>query len=80
MSGRQQFELHLVKGKILERREKGKGALKGSRTADLEERANGGGTAIAYGKCIQRFTHAWAAAPLLHPFNTACTLCKEGAY
>lgn len=34
MSGRQQFGLHLVKGKILERGKKGKGALKGSsRTA-----------------------------------------------
>ena len=42
VSGRQQFGLHLVKGKILERGKKGKGALKGSRTAGLEERANGG--------------------------------------
>ena len=50
VSGRQQFELHLVKGKILGRR---KGKEKGLKREEGETNRNGG-RAIAYGKCIQR--------------------------
>ena len=73
VSGRQQFELHLVKGKILRGR-KGKGLKREGRTGRRNEREG----QLHMANVFSALTHAWTdgmGAPLLHLFKR-----EEGAY